>query len=144
MRGRRRLIATFAMFLACAIAILCGLGAIARWRQAGRERELVVSWKRLGMALDRASARLGLDASAAPDPWEIAAAPTDSVIRAGVDSLDAKVWKELARRGKEKGIDSLREDLRRNRERLGLALAHCREGKKAIPAKWFLVGYPQR
>lgn len=144
MRGRRRLLATFALLGVGAITVASGLGALARWRQAGRDRELVVSWKRLGQALDRAAGRLGLDASTAPDPWALASAPTDSVARAGVDSLEARVWKELARRGREKGMDSLREDLRRDREKLGLALAHCREGTRSIPAKWFLVGYPER
>ena len=143
MRGKRRLLAT-AIVVTGAVAVSSGLGAVARWRQAGRERELVVSWKRLGQALERASSRLGLDASVAPDPWVLASAPSDSVIRAAVDSLDAKVWKELARRGGGKGMDSLRQALRRDRERLGLALAHCREGTRSIPSKWFLVGYPER
>jgi hypothetical protein len=127
-----------------AVTVSGGLGAIARWRQAGRERELVVSWKRLGSALEKASARLGLDASKAPDPWVLASAPSDTLVSAGVDTLEAKVWKELSRRGREQGMDSLREALRRDRERLGLALAHCREGTRSAPSKWFLVGYPER
>lgn len=147
MRIRHRLLTGFTgAFLAGigAIAVCGGLGALARWRQANRERELVVSWKRLGRSLESAASRLGLDASAAPTPWVLASAPTDSVTRAGVDSLEARVWKELAHRGREKGMDSLREDLRREREQVGLAMAHCREGTRSIPAKWFLQGYPER
>jgi hypothetical protein len=124
--------------------VFCGYGALVRWRQSGRERELVLSWVRLGQGLVAASSRLGLDAAKAPEPWDLSSAPVDSVVRHRVDTLEAKVWKDLERRGREKGLDSLREALRRSRERAGLALAHCREGTRSAPSRWFLAGYPKR
>jgi len=139
----RRSLTTTALVVMCAGAV-GAYGTLVRWRQAGRERELARSWVRLGQNLVAASSRLGLDAEKAPEPWDLSSAPVDSVVRRRVDDLEAKVWKDMERRGREKGLDSLREALRRSRERAGLALAHCREGTKSAPSKWFLAGYPER
>jgi hypothetical protein len=143
MRLVRRSLVPIAL-LGVFVGAACGYGALVRWRQAGRERELVLSWVRLGQGLVAASSRLGLDAAKAPEPWDLSSAPVDSVVRRRVDTLEATVWKDLERRRHEKGLDSLQEALRRSRERAGLALAHCREGTRSAPSKWFLAGYPER
>lgn len=124
--------------------VVFGMGTLARSRQATRERQLVVAWKQMGLALVSAADRLGLDARKAPDAWELAAAPSDALVQSRVDSLESRIWKELSERKGGHGIDSLRETLRRDRERLGLALAHCREGTHSIPSRWFLAGFPSR
>jgi len=139
----RRSFTTTALVVVCAGAF-CAYGTLVRLRQAGRERELALSWVRLGQNLVAASSHLGLGAEEAPEPWELSSAPVDSVVRRRVDSLEAKVWKEMERKGRDKGLDSLRESLRRSRERAGLALAHCREGTKSAPSRWFLAGFPKR
>jgi hypothetical protein len=143
MRFLRRFLATIALagVLLCAV---CAYGALVRWRQAGRERDLALSWVRLGRSLVAASSQLGLDVSNAPQPWELASAPVDSMVRRRVDTLEASVWKAMERQGRKKGLDSLREALRRSRETAGLALAHCREGTRSAPSRWFLAGYPKR
>ena len=143
MRLVRRSLVPIAL-LGVFVGAACGYGALVRWRQAGREWELVLSWVRLGQGLVAASSRLGLDAAKAPEPWDLSSAPVDSVVRRRVDTLEATVWKDLERRRHEKGLDSLQEALRRSRERAGLALAHCREGTRSAPSKWFLAGYPER
>ena len=142
MGGSRRSVLTVAV---ASLGILVfGMGTLARSRQATRERQLVVAWKTMGLSLISAAGRLGLDAQNAPDAWDLAQAPSDSVVQTRVDSLESHVWKELSDRKGETGIDSLREALRRDRERLGLALAHCREGTHSFPTKFYLRGFPQR
>jgi len=143
MRLLRRF-AAFVALLGAIAAVVCAYGALVRWRQAGRERELALSWVHLGQNLVQASSRLGLDVANAPEPWELSSAPEDSSVRSRVDTLEAKVWKAMERQARKKGLDSLREALRRSREKTGLALAHCREGTKSAPSRWFLAGYPRR
>jgi len=115
-----------------------------RLRQAEREKELTVSWEGLGTSLRIAATRLGVDESGSPDAWELSRAPSDPGVQARLDSLEARVWRELGRRGRGSGLDSLREGLRRQREHQGLALAHCRAGTASAPARWVLWGYPRR
>ena len=142
MGGSRRTVLAVA---ATGVGILVfGMGTLARSRQATRERQLVVAWKHMGQSLVSAAGRLGLDAHRAPDAWELAVAPSDTQVQARVDSLETRIWKELTERQREPGMDSLREVLRRDRERLGLALAHCREGTRSFPSRWFLAGFPMR
>ena len=142
MHGSKRLLASVA-----AAAFLAGSAVWCvrtRFLQAEHEKELTVSWEGLGTSLRMAAARLGVDGSGSPDAWELSLAPSDPVVQVRLDSLEAKVWRELARRGRGAGMDSLREGLRRARERQGLALARCRAGTGSVPSRWVLWGYPRR
>jgi hypothetical protein len=141
MAGRR---AVLAIFVGATVLVGIGSAAISRTRQAHRERELVLAWKTMGWSLNRAASRLGLDCSKCPDAWDLASAPSDTAVQARLDSLEARVWRQMGERKGERGLDSLREGLRRDREHLGLALAHCRQGTRSIPSKWFLAGFPSR
>jgi hypothetical protein len=142
LHGSKRLLASVAVVVAMAGSAVWSVKT--RFRQAEHEKELTVSWVRLGQTIQGAAVRLDVDASDFPGAWEFRRGPDDPVLRARVDSLDARVWRELARRGRQSGLDSLREVLRRDRERLALALAQCREGTRSAPSRWVLLGYPRR
>jgi hypothetical protein len=115
-----------------------------RFRQAGSELELADSWVHLGRSVHEAADRLDVDAKDLPGAWELSRAADDSLVRMRLDSVDARVWRELARRGGKSGLDSTREALRRDREQVALALAECRVGTRSAPSRWVLLGYPRR
>jgi hypothetical protein len=142
LHGSKRLLGSVAALALAAGS--CVWSVKTRFRQAEHEKDLTLSWVHLGRTVHDASLRLGVEASDFPEVWELHRAADDPLVRARLDSLDARVWRELARRGREHGLDSLREALRRDREQVALALAHCRSGTRSAPSRWVLMGYPRR
>lgn len=131
-----------------AAVVAMGIGAagwvvLQRWQQVNRERELRLAWVEIGRSLVRADARFHLNEADFPDEWELLRAADDTNIVRRLDSAEQRIWKTISKRPKENGIDSLREALRRQRERQGLALAHCR-GNRSSWGKWILAGFPER
>lgn len=125
--------------------MLAGWAVLARYRQVQREHELALAWIDLGHALDRTTVRLNLPREGFPDAWELTRAAESPDVQARLDSAEARIWQAVSEQKPPfVGADSLREDLRRKRERQGLALAHCRTGREGWVGHWALRGFPNR
>lgn len=136
------------------VALLIALiGAVAaayhlRSRQSELDRELSQSWLELGDGLDRAAAFLRDSTRTGLDPELLSKAAGDTAVQARLESLGSRVDSICRNRGGLRGdsgsIDSLRESIRRDRERVGLVLAHYREERHSLLGKWLLKGFPER
>lgn len=126
------------------VALVAG-AILLRWQQVGRERELSQSWRQVGRVLDQAAVALSLSREGFPDAWEMGRAADDERVRTRLDSAEARIWRAVSnRRPPWPSADSLREVLRRARERQGLALADCRTNRDSWLGSRVLEGFPRR
>lgn len=133
--------------------LLASVGGVAaafhiRSRQVGLEQELSQAWQRLGIGLRDAARHLHRPSDSVFDPRELARAASDTAIQSRLGAIGNRLDSICrARDGAGKNsesLDSLRESVRRDRERLGLALARYREEKNSFLGKRLLAGFPTR
>ena len=133
--------------------LLASAGALAaaihiRSRQARLDQELSQAWMRLGSGLRDAAQFVHLASDPVFEPRELAMAASDSSIQARLDlignRIDSVCRAEDGKGRDSESLDSLRESVRRDRERLGLALARYREEKDSFLGKRLLAGFPTR
>lgn len=126
-----------------------GLGALhLRARQAMLDQELSQSWQDLATDLAAASAVLGESADPALEPERLASVASDTALQNRLgrrgDRLDSLCRSRAGRRQSGPDLDSLREAVRRGRERVGLAVANYRGERHSFPGTWVLKGFPER
>lgn len=135
------------MFLS---ALIGGVAAAfhLRARQSFLEQELSQSWQDLGAGLATALHRLDVPADSMLDPQRLADAVTDTTIQAHLGALGDRIdslCREIQRTGSDRlDFDSLRESLRRDRQKLGLAIANYRGERHSLLGDWVLWGFPER
>lgn len=146
---RRFLHVPYVLFLLTLCVV--GSGAVAirmRSHQAVLDQELSQAWLQLGTGLRAATDFLG----EAPDPQldanRLSDAKTDTASQARLGAIGSRI-DSLCRASDSLDIDaatldSLRESIRRDRERVGLALAHYRGERQSFLGKWLLRGFPDR
>jgi len=127
---------------------LASIGALAaayhlRARQSELDQELSMSWLKLGRGLDAASAFLRDSSRLDLGPDALAKAAVDTAVQARLEGFGARIDSICRKRGGAQ-VDSLRESIRRDRERVGLVLAHYREERHSLLGKWILKGFPER
>lgn len=119
-----------------------------RSRQALLDREITHSWQILGEGLRGACGRLGVAPDPALEARSLLGILSDSLAQARIDSIGNHLdsaCRTMASSGKDAvAFDSIRESVRRDRERLGLALARYREERNSVLGGWLLEGFPER
>ncbi len=147
----KRLVAVPFLVLALAVG---ALGAVAaafhlRSRQAVLDQELSHAWQNLALGLREACARLDEPVDPALDPRRLADILSDSAAQSRIDAIGSRLDsicrnRSVAESASGGGLDSLREAVRRDRERLGLALASYREERRSFLGRRLLQGFPDR
>ncbi len=119
-----------------------------RARQALLEQELSQSWQDLATGLSAAAALLGEPADPVLEPENLASVAADTVLQGRLgrrgDRLDSLCRSRRGTPGSGPDLDSLREAVRRGRERVGLAIANYRGDRHSFPGTLVLKGFPER
>ena len=146
----KRLVAVPFLFVALLVA---GIGCVAaafhlRSRQAILDQELTHAWQDLALGLREAGARLDEPVDPALDPRRLVDILSDTAAQSRLDAIGSRldsicrIQSDAA--AVDGGLDSLREAVRRDRERLGLALARYREERRSFLGRRLLAGFPDR
>jgi len=119
-----------------------------RSRQSELDRELSQSWLNLGAGLDAAAVYLDDSIRTGLEPELLSKAASDTFVQARLEGMGSRIDSICRQRGGSPGdsgrIDSLRESIRRDRERVGLALARYREERHSWMGRTLLQGFPER
>jgi len=146
----KRLVAVPFLFVALLVG---GLGCAAaafhlRSRQAILDQELSHAWQDLALGLREAGVRLGEPVAPELDPRRLASILSDTAAQSRLDAIGSRLDSICRIRSDAAavagGLDSLREAVRRDRERLGLALARYREERRSFLGRRLLAGFPDR
>jgi hypothetical protein len=146
----RRLLTFPFLLLALFLGLVGGVGSAIhlRARQSDLEQELSQAWQDLGAGLAAALHRLEAPADPLLDPQRLADAVVDTSIQSHLGALGDRIdslCREIRRTGSERmDFDSLRESLRRDRQKLGLAIANYRGERRSLLGEWVLWGFPER
>lgn len=137
----------FALLVAALAAT--GLGALhLRARQALLDQELSQAWQDLATDLAAASTLLGEPPDPALEPERLGSVVSDTALQNRLgrrgDRLDSLCRSRTGRKESGADLDSLREAVRRGRERVGLAVANYRGERRSFPGAWVLQGFPER
>ena len=136
--------------LALAMALVGALFASyhLRSRQDQLDLELSQAWQTLGLDLRNAGRFLDQPSDQALDPARLTGAAGDTLLQARLGEIGARLDSicrfESAQGFNSEGLDSLRESVRRDRERLGLSLARYRQERHSLLGRWVLKGFPVR